>query len=282
MSSYLSYLSSYHILSVISTWYHRLLAFVVVLCLCTLGTSFAAAKLAKDTTTSEGKLVDSNTKETLATHDTADIFDVTITKGAHDHDVGDDERKLGNHGGGGGGGGGSDSEYVTTSDVSISSTNAAAAYNDCVNSHNVKLSLPYNSGGSTVTKNLCPAESLSHDDVNNIFTFTYSGSEQIQFVENQADSTIHDIVDQYERLKSVENEACDDDADCKTSLSLQCISNVCMNVAQYPDALEWNSETCTGLNTVADVCAILEFCEDGSGAYGYRKPGDDSPCGSKP
>ena len=65
----------------------RLLAFVVILALANLGTSFAYAILAKDTKTANGELVDINTNEVVATGQAAQVY----TVGACD---GENARKL--------------------------------------------------------------------------------------------------------------------------------------------------------------------------------------------
>ena len=65
----------------------RLLAFVVLLALANLGTSFASAILAKDTTTANGELVDVKTNEAVATGQAVTVF----TVGADD---GENARKL--------------------------------------------------------------------------------------------------------------------------------------------------------------------------------------------
>ena len=65
----------------------RLLAFVFILALANLGTSFASAILAKDTTTSNGQLVDKNTNEVVAT--ASAVKDYAVEK-----DDGDNARAL--------------------------------------------------------------------------------------------------------------------------------------------------------------------------------------------
>jgi len=64
-----------------------LLAFVFILALANLGTSFASAILAKDTTTSNGELVDKNTNEAVAT--ASAVKDYLVAK-----DDGDNARTL--------------------------------------------------------------------------------------------------------------------------------------------------------------------------------------------
>jgi len=64
-----------------------LLAFVFILALANLGTSFASATLAKDTTTSNGQLVDKNTNEAVAT--ASAVKDYAVEK-----DDGDNARAL--------------------------------------------------------------------------------------------------------------------------------------------------------------------------------------------
>jgi hypothetical protein len=59
----------------------RLLAFVVVLALANLGTSFASAVLAKDTTTSNGQLVDKKTNEAVATATAVETYTVQEDNG---------------------------------------------------------------------------------------------------------------------------------------------------------------------------------------------------------
>ena len=117
----------------------RLVAFVVVLALANLGTSFASAILAKDTTTRNGQLVDKNTNEAVATAAAVETYAVG-------EDDGDNTRKL--------------AECTTTSTsagcestvataTTMSSTKALALLKNCYENKNVKLQLI---SGSTVTQ----------------------------------------------------------------------------------------------------------------------------------
>eukprot|EP00986_Skeletonema_menzelii_P012953 scaffold7315_cov119-Skeletonema_menzelii.AAC.3 len=54
------------------------------------------------------------------------------------------------------------------------------------------------------------------------------------------------------------------------AVALLSTSYVHVNAA-YPSALIWS-------DCGQDKCASLEFCRDGS-YYGYRNPGDMTPCG---
>jgi len=114
-----------------------LLAFVFILALANLGTSFASAILAKDTTTSNGQLVDKNTNEVVAT--ASAVNDYAVGK-----DDGDYARALqGNSNACTGG-----DEDNTNGDVCDTSTSSAdtmtkdkalAMLNDCLDGKNVNL-----------------------------------------------------------------------------------------------------------------------------------------------
>jgi hypothetical protein len=115
----------------------RLLAFVFILALANLGTSFASAILAKDTTTSNGQLVDKNTNEVVATASAVNDYAVGT-------DDGDNARALqGNSNACTGG-----DEDTTNGDVCDTSTSSAdtmtkdkalAMLKDCLDGKNVNL-----------------------------------------------------------------------------------------------------------------------------------------------
>ena len=119
----------------------RLIAFVFILALANLGTSFASAILAKDTTTSNGELVDIQTNEAVATAEAVKVF----TVGADD---GENARKLRcatidintNT---------ADCDMAVLSATTMSVTNAQAMMKDCNNNRNVQLSYTGSDGGVT-------------------------------------------------------------------------------------------------------------------------------------
>jgi len=119
----------------------RLVAFVFILALANLGTSFASAILAKDTTTSNGELVDIQTNEAVATAEAVKVF----TVGADD---GENARKLRcattdintNT---------ADCDMATLSATTMSVANAQAMMIDCRNNRNVQLRYTGSDGGVT-------------------------------------------------------------------------------------------------------------------------------------
>ena len=128
----------------------RLLAFVVILALANLGTSFASAILAQDTKTNNGKLVDKNTNEAVATANAVETYAVG-------EDDGDYERRL------------VECQSTTITDCnatatvtskttkSMSTANALAMLKNCKENKNVQFQLMSNNGGTVTQQMVCGA-----------------------------------------------------------------------------------------------------------------------------
>jgi len=119
-----------------------LLAFVVVLALANLGTSFASAILAKDTTTSNGQLVDKKTNEAVATAAAVETYTVEA-------DDADNARKLAECSSNKG----ADCEATVTTATTMSFASARALLLNCKKNKNVQLQLI--SGDTVTTKTVC-------------------------------------------------------------------------------------------------------------------------------
>ena len=123
----------------------RLLAFVVVLALANLGTSFASAVLAKDTTTSNGQLVDKKTNEAVATATAVETYTM------QEDDV-ENARRLAE----------CDKTNIVTdcnatvsSPTTMSNTSALAMLKSCLQNKNVQLQLTSSDNNIVTTTTVC-------------------------------------------------------------------------------------------------------------------------------
>ena len=122
----------------------RLIAFVFILALANLGTSFASAVLAKDTTTSNGELVDVETNEAVATAEAVKVFTVGADDGKNARKLCTVDIDTTNAG---------ICDMATTSAITMSVANGAAMIADCAN--NKLVQLHYTSGGATTSRTIC-------------------------------------------------------------------------------------------------------------------------------
>jgi hypothetical protein len=179
-----------------------LAVFVVLLTLSNLGTSFAAAYLAKDTTTNaNNELVDTTTNEAVSTQSTSDAFDYSR---AYEYENG--TRRLCSK---------KDGVYTcdTSSYLEMPLSEGLRMINKCKNGKTVELKRTWHDGSETLTR-LCPTMkgTFSQREARFENGITITQSENGLFYELQGDA-----------LTQGEDDVCDDVSDCDSGLS--CMDN---------------------------------------------------------
>lgn len=231
-----------------------LVGFALLLTLANLGTSVAAAFLAKDTTTNNNNLVDATTKETIATQTTADNFRISATA-----DAIDGRRKL-------------DRDFAISSLV-LSHEKGAKIIENCGLSKTVTLTRTFQNGeNDEVTTNICPASKVNTNKKK-------GGSAFVDATITKADGTKTKLVSdgtEYQisgdnMLQGVE-EPCYSTEDCKGGLS--CEAFLCRELLlpqECPQGCDYffKQDAAWGEGTSRDD-PISSF----SIAMGLLKPGD--------
>ena len=238
LCSYAHTLFSYIILLYNYNIINRLVAFTCVLALCNLGTSFAAAFLAKDTTTVNGKFVDSHTGNTLKTDSSATTMAIdneltnanrrqrrlaceAVRRLAKPTDPPTDPTNYG----------------CTVAPNAVSMEDGEAIVNGCRDGGAVNVVKNFNSGNSPgPTHTVCQlgvGYSVTYDRVNGAqgakyptMSVVHNNQQIITIIPNEA-RTSYEITGLYSQA----TQACDIDADCVTGLDLTCESNVCTTPA---------------------------------------------------
>jgi len=218
-------------------------AFVVLLALSNLGTSLAAAYLAKDTTTNDkDQLVNTNNGQALGTQTTALILDGEA-KEALDQALGNGERRLCTYSSKQGG----FYQCTATSFEISSSTDIIAA---CKNANTVKFTRTWKFNSATTTYTLCDRTSVPTVSADGtVATFT---NWSITKVRDQAKYLIDG--DGFTQNAGM---ICDMDSDCDSGLT--CASNKCA-VSLLADGVSCTSHAacatgvCSGLDCFSPPC----------------------------
>lgn len=174
-----------------------LAVFVVLLTLSNLGTSFAAAYLAKDTTTNDNnELVDTTTNEAVSTQSTSDAFDYSR---AYEYENG--TRRLCTK---------KDGVYTcdTSSYLEMPFDEGLRMINKCKNGKTVELKRTWHDGSETLTQ-LCPTMkgTFSQREARFENGITITQSDDGLFYELKGDA-----------LTQGEDDVCDDVSDCDSGL----------------------------------------------------------------
>eukprot|EP00956_Cyclotella_meneghiniana_P004534 scaffold5584_cov76-Cyclotella_meneghiniana.AAC.4 len=182
-----------------------LLAFVVLLTLSNLGTSFAAAYLAKDMTTNDNNdLVDTRTNEAISTQSTSDVFDYSRA-----YEYKDGTRRLCTKKENG--------VYTCNTDsyLEMPLNKGLNMIRKCKNGKTVELKRTWHDGSETLIK-LCPTlkGTFSQREAKFDNGITITRSDDGKFYELNGDE-----------LTQGEDDVCDDRADCDSEL-------VCMDNEQ--------------------------------------------------
>ena len=186
-----------------------LLVFVVLLTLSNLGTSFAAAYLAKDMTTNDNNdLVDTRTNEAISTQSTSDVFDYSRA-----YEYTDGTRRLCTKKENG--------VYTCNTDsyLEMPLSEGLSMIRKCKNGKTVELKRTWHDGSETLTK-LCPTlkGTFSQREARFDNGITITRSDDGKFYELNGDE-----------LTQGEDDVCDDRTDCDSKL-------VCMDNEQAIDA----------------------------------------------
>jgi hypothetical protein len=177
--------------------------FIVLLTLSNLGTSFAAAYLAKDTTTNDNNdLIDTRTNEAVSTQTTSETFDYSR---AFEYSNG--TRRLCTK---------KDGIYTCNTDsyLKMPRDEALTMIRKCKNGKSVELKRTWHDGSETLVK-LCPTMKGTFANREARFDngVTITESENGSFYELQGDA-----------LTQGEDDVCDDVTDC--DLGLLCMDNL--------------------------------------------------------
>ena len=246
------------------------MAFVVLLTLSNLGTSIAAAYLAKDTTTNDkDELVNSKTGEAVATQTTSDVFKVL-----HRNDVGG-ERRLACDGSKNAG-----YSCGVTSYLEMDQTTAETIISKC-SKNSVSIERTFKSGNEKTTQ-ICPAEKFDKSGRNAALAWaklTYQSGDVVtitQLAGTNGVGTGFFVIDG-DRFTQDEGEECDVTGDCDSGLD--CINDVCAasanavttTTASDGSACDGNDIVCkvgsscfiaTCVNPPCGTC--VDSCEDDS------------------
>jgi hypothetical protein len=237
-----------------------LVAFTCVLALCNLGTSFAAAFLAKDTTTANGKFVDTHTGNTLKTDSSATTFNIDkeLTDANRRRLVlaCDEARRLVNPNAGNN----APTNYdCTVADNAVFMADGAAIVDSCEAGGTVNVVHDF-SGSPGPTHLICQLGadySATYDDINDqgtkypTMSVVYNGQSFITIGPN-AERTSYVITGLY----SQGTQRCDIAADCVPNSGLTCESNVC---TAPPAAEEATTTTTTTTTTPVTAASTIVF-----------------------
>ena len=208
---------------------NRLVAFTCILAISNLGTSLAAAFLAKDTKPVDGNFVDSNTGKTLKTDSSATTFNVDKELTERNRR----QRRLACN----------EVDGVLECDAealnAVSLADGVDIANACVNGGTVDVDITFAGYGAVchrVIQITQEGHSSSHGALGVVggmtdeypwFKVTHSINGET-FVEVEIkpndDATAYVILG----MHSVAGEGCNVDADCKPNSSLTCVDNVCI------------------------------------------------------
>jgi len=218
-----------------------LVGFVVLLALSNLGTSFAAAFLAKDTTTNDsGQLVNTKTNEAVATQTTADFYaGIERVKDA------ENARELCANAGG-------SYECSTSSYLSINSSTAKELIKRCSQGSTVYVKRTWNDDSQTLVQ-ICPPSDGTYGTRYSSMTLKNGVS-----LRKVGGSYVLDG----DAFTQDENEPCDVDADCDNGLN--CVSNMCAAPASE-----------TGSAAEGETCEADADCAGGLGcnvSYCFNPP----------
>jgi hypothetical protein len=247
-----------------------LVAFTCILALSNLGTSFAAAFLAKDTKSVDGKLVDSHTGQTMKTDSSAATFtiDQELSDANRRQRRLECRRRLGP--GGGNGGGNNNGPTTTVAPVNVDCTFDEAL--DAISEAHGRAIIEGScqTGGTANVIKEFPAGSVSHsvcapgysisygttkkqgtDYPTMTVTRTGTGLPNVNIAPNEDNPFMSYIIT---GLYSGEGQVCGGDTDCDSSLGLTCQGNYC-----YPEIAG---------DPVGGMPALVEECVDGKCSNG--------------
>ena len=240
------------------------MAFTCVLALCNLGTSFAAAFLAKDTTTVNGKFVDSNTGNTLKTDSSATTMAIdneltnanrrqrrlaceAVRRLAKPTDPPTDPTNYG----------------CTVAPNAVSMEDGEAIVNSCHDGGAVNVVKNFNSGNSPgPTHTVCQlgvGYSVTYDEIKEqsnrypTMRVVHENQRIITIIPNEA-RTSYEITGLY----SQGTQACDIDDDCVTGLT--CESNVCTAAATTTTSSTAAATTTTSSTAQAATPDLATIC----------------------